>query len=113
MNPKVSSWIVVLLWILAAMDLVNGIAMFCFPSFWFFKLIPGVPETGPYNMHLVMDSGTFFLAIGVGLVAAAMAPRRNAVVVVVAAIAGVMHSALHVYSHAVACSRLSIWRPRY
>jgi predicted anti-sigma-YlaC factor YlaD len=74
--------------------------MFFFPSAWFFKLVPGVPETGPYNMHLVMDGGTFFLAVGVGLVAAALNPRRNAIAVMVAAVAGVMHSALHVYSHA-------------
>ncbi len=74
--------------------------MFFFPSAWFFKLVPGVPETGPYNMHLVMDGGTFFLAVGVGLVAAALNPRRNAIAVVVAAVAGVMHSALHLYSHA-------------
>jgi hypothetical protein len=51
-------------------------------------------------MHLVMDGGTFFLAVGVGLVAAALNPRRNAIAVAVAAIAGLMHSALHIYSHA-------------
>ena len=49
---------------MAALDIVNGIEMFFFPSAWFFKLVPGVPETGPYNMHLVMDGGTFFLAVG-------------------------------------------------
>ena len=92
--------IVAALWIMAALDIVNGIEMFFFPSAWFFKLVPGVPETGPYNMHLVMDGGTFFLAVGVGLVAAALNPRRNAIAVVVAAVAGVMHSALHIYSHA-------------
>ena len=43
-------------------------------------------------MHLVIDGGTFFLAVGIGLVAAALNPRRNAIAVVVAAIAGVMHS---------------------
>ena len=100
MNSKVPAWIVVLLWIAAVLDIVNGIEMFFFPSAWFFKLVPGVPETGPYNMHLVADGGTFFLAIGVGLVFAAINPRRNAIAVVVAAIAGVMHSALHIYSHA-------------
>jgi hypothetical protein len=34
------------------------------------------------------------------LVAAALNPRRNAIAVVVAAVASVMHSALHIYSHA-------------
>lgn len=100
MNSKVPAWIVVLLWIAAVLDIVNGIEMFFFPSAWFFKLVPGVPETGPYNMHLVADGGTFFLAVGVGLVFAAINPRRNAIAVVIAAIAGVMHSALHLYSHA-------------
>jgi hypothetical protein len=100
MNSNSRPWIVPLLWIMAALDIVNGIEMFFFPSTWFFKLVPGVPETGPYNMHLVMDGGTFFLAVGVGLIAAALNPRRNAIAVVVAAVAGVMHSALHIYSHA-------------
>jgi predicted anti-sigma-YlaC factor YlaD len=100
MNSTIPRWIVPVLWILAALDIVNGIEMFFFPSAWFFKLVPGVPETGAYNMHLVMDGGTFFLAVGVGLVAAAINPRRNAVAVIVAAVAGVMHSALHIYSHA-------------
>jgi predicted anti-sigma-YlaC factor YlaD len=100
MNSKVPAWIAVLLWIGAVLDIANGIEMFFFPSAWFFKLVPGVPETGPYNMHLVADGGTFFLAVGVGLVFAALNPRRNAVAVVVAAVAGVMHSALHIYSHA-------------
>lgn len=100
MKSQLPKWIVPILWILAVLHLINGIEMFFFPSAWFFKLVPGVPETGPYNMHLVMDGGTFFLAVGVGLVAAAMNPRRNAIAVVVAAVASVMHSALHIYSHA-------------
>ncbi len=100
MNSNLPRWIVPLLWILALVDIVNGIEMFFFPSAWFFKLVPGVPETGPFNMHLVMDGGTFFLAVGAGLAVAALNPRRNAIAIVVAAIAGVMHSALHLYSHA-------------
>jgi hypothetical protein len=101
MNSNPPRWIVPVLWILVVIDIVNGIEMFFFPSSWFFKLVPGVPETGPFNMHLVMDGGTFFLAVGVGLAAAAINPHRNAIAIVVAAIAGVMHSALHLYSHAV------------
>jgi len=100
MKSDTPRWIAVVLWILAALDIVNGIEMFFYPSAWFFKLVPGVPETGPYNIHLVMDGGTFFLAVGVGLAAAAMNPRRDAIAVAVAAVAGVMHSALHLYSHA-------------
>lgn len=100
MKSNTPRWMVVVLWIVAAMDLVTGIEMFFFPATWFFKLVPGVPETGQLNAHLVMDGGTFFTAVGIGLVAAAWNPRRNAIAVVIAAIAGVMHSVLHVWSHA-------------
>jgi hypothetical protein len=100
MKSNAPNWIVLVLWIIAAMDIVNGIEMFFFSSAWFFRLVPGVTETGPFNAHLVMDGGTFFLAVGIGLVAAALDPRRNAIAVVVAAVAGTMHSVLHLYSHA-------------
>src|SRR5258708_39215422 len=100
MKSNASKWIVVVLWIFAAMDIVNGIEMFFFPSAWFFRLVPGVTETGPFNTHLVMDGGTFFLAVGIGLVAAALDPRSNAIAVVGGAGAGTMHSVFHLYSHA-------------
>src|SRR5271156_488500 len=100
MKSYAPKWVVVLLWIIALVDIVNGIEMFFFPNAWFFRLVPGVPETGAFNPHLVMDGGTFFLAVGIGLVAAALNPHRNAIAVVVAAIAGIMHSILHLYSHA-------------
>ncbi len=64
-----------------------------------FRLVPGVPETGPFNAHLVADSGTFFIAVGVGLLIAGFDPRRHVVAVVVAAIANLFHSILHIYSH--------------
>ncbi|MDO8431327.1 MAG: hypothetical protein Q7S58_02845 [Candidatus Binatus sp.] len=47
-----------------------------------------------------MDGGTFFLAVGIGLAAAAIDPYRNTIAIVVAAVAGVMHSILHIWSHA-------------
>jgi uncharacterized membrane protein len=90
----------VLIWILGATSLINGIAMFFAPSIWFFRLVPGVPETGPFNAHLVADSGTFFIAVGIGLLIAGSDPARHVAVVIVAAIANLMHSILHLYSHA-------------
>ena len=90
----------VLIWILGATSLINGIAMFFAPSVWFFRLVPGVPETGPFNAHLVADSGTFFIAVGIGLLIAGSDPARHVAVVIVAAVANLMHSILHLYSHA-------------
>ena len=98
---KTPHWITILLWLLAAVYLANGIEMFFVPSIWFFRLVPGVPETGAFNAHLVADSGTFYLGIAAGLVLAALHPQRHALaVVVVAAVASTMHSILHIYSHA-------------
>jgi hypothetical protein len=99
MNNKSPRWISILLWLFAAMYLANGIEMFFFPATWFFRLVPGVPETGAFNAHLVADSGTFFLGIAVGLAFAAIDPQRHAIAVVVAAAASVMHAILHIYSH--------------
>jgi len=98
---KTPRWISILLWLLAASYLANGIEMFFVPSSWFFRIVPGVPETGPFNAHLVADSGTFYLGIAVGLVLAAFYPRRHAVAVLIAAVASLMHAILHIYSHAV------------
>jgi uncharacterized membrane protein len=92
-------WIKIVLWVLGATSLINGIAMFFAPSIWFFRLVPGVPETGPFNAHLVADSGTFFIAVGTGLLIAGFDPARHVAVVIVAAIANLFHSILHIYSH--------------
>ena len=92
-------WIKVLLWILGVYSLINGIEMFFTPSTWFFRLVPGVPETGPFNAHLVADSGTFFIAGGVGLLISGFDPKRHVAAVIVAAIANLFHSILHLYSH--------------
>ena len=39
MSSHLPRWIVPALWILAALDIVNGIEMFFFPSAWFFRLV--------------------------------------------------------------------------
>ncbi len=100
MNKDIPAWIRGPLWLLAAVTLINGVAMFFFPLTWFFRLVPGVAETGPYNMHLVMDGGTFYLGVGLGLIAAAIDAIRNAIAVVVAAVASTTHALLHLWSHA-------------
>jgi len=94
-----SRWIKILLWVLGVFSLINGIEMFFTPSIWFFRLVPGVPETGPFNAHLVADGGTFFIAMGVGLLIAGFDPARHYAVVIVAAVANLFHSILHLYSH--------------
>ncbi len=99
MNGRSSRWIAAVLWVFAAMYLANGIEMFFFPATWFYRLVPGVPETGAFNAHLVADSGTFFIGIGAALVFSALDPHRHAVAVVAAAVSSLMHAILHIYSH--------------
>jgi hypothetical protein len=88
-----------LLWLFAISYLANAVAMLFFAHAWFFRIVPGVPDTGPYNFHLVADSGTFNAGIAAGLIAAAINPYRNAVAVMVAAVASTVHGILHICSH--------------
>lgn len=100
MNDTPARWIPPALWILAALTLFTAIPQLFTPGTWFFTLVPGVPETGPFNAHLVQDAGTFNLAIGIGLIAAARDPNRYTIAVMIAAVAASAHALLHVYAHA-------------
>ncbi|MGH7857278.1 MAG: hypothetical protein ACREQY_08095, partial [Candidatus Binatia bacterium] len=77
--------------------LANGALMLFLPHAWFHEIIPGVPETGPYNPHLVQDIGNFYIAIGLGLLVAAGNPRRHSLAIAIGAGALVLHSLLHFY----------------
>lgn len=90
----------ILLLVAGAANLANGLVMLLAPATWFFQLIPGVPDTGAFNAHLVADVGTFYVAIGAGLIVAARDPARHVVAVAVAAGASVLHAVLHLVSHA-------------
>ncbi len=99
MNRGQPGWITVLLYWFGATYALNGLAMFFAPSLWFFTLVPGVPETGAFNAHLVMDGGTFYIPIGIALVFAARDAGRHLAAIAIAAGATVLHALLHLYSH--------------
>ena len=50
--------------LLGTMLAVNGIAMLAVPHTWY-ALMPGVPATGPLNLHFVRDIGSAYLVAGV------------------------------------------------
>jgi peptidoglycan/LPS O-acetylase OafA/YrhL len=52
--------------ILALFNLTNGLAMIFASSAWWAS-VPGVPDTGPFNLHFVQDVGAAFLASGLAL----------------------------------------------
>ena len=92
-------WIAPIIAILGAVTLINGLEMLLAPGYWY-NSVPGVSENGPLNAHLVADAGTFNIPIGLGLILAARDPYRHVVVIAIAAGAGLLHSLLHLYSHA-------------
>ena len=56
--------------LLALFNVANGLAMLFASSTWWAS-VPGVPDTGPFNLHFVQDVGTAFLASGLALAARA------------------------------------------
>ncbi|HWX58934.1 hypothetical protein [Bradyrhizobium sp.] len=59
--------------ILAVLNTANGLAMLFASSIWWAN-VPGVPETGPLNLHFVQDVGAAFLVAGLALAARAWRP---------------------------------------
>lgn len=41
----------------------NGLFMLADPGAWY-ALVPGVPDTGPFNAHFVRDIGCVYLVVG-------------------------------------------------
>jgi hypothetical protein len=63
-------------WIAALLGLfhaANGFVMLFVSSAWF-KGVPGVSDTGPFNPHFVQDVGIAFIAAGLALGARAWWP---------------------------------------
>ena len=53
--------------VLGAMMAANGVYMFVDPAAWY-EAVPGVPDTGPLNLHFVRDIGLAYLTAGAALV---------------------------------------------
>ena len=71
----------------------NGLLMLVDPAGWY-AIIPGVPETGPFNPHFVRDIGAAYLVTGVGIAALALDARAGP-----AALAGALFLTLHALVH--------------
>ena len=52
----------------------NGVFMLTAPTLWY-DSVPGLPHTGPFNPHFVMDIGIAYLVASLALIARAWRPR--------------------------------------
>lgn len=52
----------------------NGVFMLAAPALWY-DSVPGLPHTGPFNPHFVMDIGIAYLVASLALIARAWRPR--------------------------------------
>jgi peptidoglycan/LPS O-acetylase OafA/YrhL len=81
--------------ILGAYNLANGLVMLFASSVWWAS-VPGVTDTGPFNLHFVQDTGAAFLVSGLALAARAWRPEYWP-----AAVAGAGFLAAHALIHVV------------
>jgi hypothetical protein len=83
----------ILTFILAAVMAGNGVYMFVDPPGWY-AAVPGVPETGPLNLHFVRDIGIAYVTAGAALAWSALGGGWRASALAAVFIGG--HSLLHI-----------------
>ena len=82
----------ILTYVLAAAMAGNGVFMFIDPPAWY-GAVPGVPDTGPLNLHFVRDIGIAFITAGVALAWSELGAGWRVSALAAVFIGG--HSALH------------------
>jgi uncharacterized protein YjeT (DUF2065 family) len=80
-------------WIVGLGLVANGLTMLAVPDAWY-GLVPGVPQTGPFNPHFVRDIGAAYLVAGASLVWFALDRAARP-----AALAGAALLAIHALVH--------------
>ena len=78
--------------ILGALMAANGVFMFVDPPAWY-AAVPGVPDTGPLNLHFVRDIGIAYAVAGAAIIWGATGGGWRATALGAAFLA--LHSLLH------------------
>ena len=81
--------------LLAVMTAGNGLVML-FAGPWWYGVVPGVTETGPFNPHFVKDIGAAYVVAGAGFAAFAWRPRSAWSALAAAAGFLVLHALIHI-----------------
>ena len=79
--------------ILGALMAANGVFMFVAPPDWY-QAVPGVPDTGPLNLHFVRDIGIAYFVSGGAIVWGALGGGWRTTALGAAFLA--LHSLLHI-----------------
>ncbi|HWA92267.1 MAG TPA: hypothetical protein VG889_19670 [Rhizomicrobium sp.] len=84
-----------LLVLLGLFHIANGLFMLAAPAQWY-ATVPGVPLSGPFNPHFVLDIGMAFVASGAGLMLGARRGRDAAILACAGAAWPALHALIHV-----------------
>jgi hypothetical protein len=83
-------------WVLPVLLGANGLFMLIAPDQWY-PVVPGVTDTGPFNVHFIRDIGAAYIACALGMGWwAARRPGGSAALVPVAAFLG-LHMLVHFF----------------
>ncbi len=85
---------------------VNALIQLALPMAWY-DAVPGVPLTGPFNVHFVRDIGMAYLVVTLGLGWFAWRPTQGWPALVCAAAFLSLHAAIHIGD--ASCGG-SVWR---
>lgn len=80
--------------LLAALYAVNAAMMVLFPERWY-EMTPGVPETGGFNAHFIVDIGLIYLTSAACLALWALRPEVGSTLPKIAAVWPAMHALFH------------------
>jgi hypothetical protein len=85
-----------MLLILGAFHALDGLWMLAAPAAWY-ATIPGVAETGPFNLHFITDIALAFVASGAGLILGAGKAAWAGSMAVAGATWPALHALFHVW----------------
>jgi hypothetical protein len=91
--------------IAAVIHLATSLLLLLAP-YSYFMLIEHFP---PYNRHDAGDLGAFQLALGMGLLLAAREPLRYRIIILMAAVANLLHMLNHIYDGLIMPTTLVYW----
>ncbi len=84
---------------------LTGLALLFLPT-WFFTYIGNFP---PFNRHYMGDAGAFALALGIGLLIAIRQPKAHRSLILITAVASLIHALNHAYDDWLVRSPLTHW----